>query len=100
MKLEISQISLSSATIMLRHSHTTKGRPMVIDENNFSYTKNNESKTTTYWICSNEGCKSRIATRKSTGNLTTSIPEHQHICTTSKKAALRAVFLLAPAEGK
>ena len=63
---------------MISFSTTNRGKKLVVDKNNFTYTSNAKSQTVNYWICSENGCKARLRTRISSSNLVGDLPIHQH----------------------
>ena len=63
---------------LIRISHTSKGKPKMVDNHEFVYYHNNHTNKVDYWLCAKSGCKSRLTTRRSTGNLASTIPTHDH----------------------
>ena len=57
------------ASNMISFSTTNRGKKLVVDKNNFTYTSNAKTQTVNYWICSENGCKARLRTRISSSNL-------------------------------
>ena len=63
---------------MISFSTTSRGRKLLVDKNNYTYTSNAKSQTVNYWICSESKCSARIRTRVSFSNLVGDLLIHQH----------------------
>ena len=76
-------------TELIRTSKTERGRPSIIDVNNFSYIQNGQGGAYTQpWRCSTRTCNATLRTRKSTGQLMgDALPEHSHNNQLLKKTA-------------
>ena len=73
---------------MFRVERSNKGKPSIIDRNQFKYVANGESMTTARWRCSKRECKASLQTTKSYSSLIGEIlPEHNHINNLLKRAA-------------
>ena len=72
--------AIGSMSELLRASDTLRGKPAMIDANNFKYTLNFESTYSQSWRCSTRSCPATIRTRKSTGQLVSGmeLPSHTH----------------------
>lgn len=64
---------------VLQASTTQRGKPSLVDINNFSYTTHGSTASTQYWRCAQRKCGATLTTRKSTGNLVgENLPSHNH----------------------
>ena len=64
---------------VLQASTTQRGKPSLVDINNFSYTTHGSTASTQYWRCAQRKCGASRTTRKSTGNLIgENLPSHNH----------------------
>ena len=64
---------------LIRHSTSSRGKPVVIDKYHDRYTLNNFSTTQNYWRCAIRSCSARLTTRISRKDLCSSdLPEHSH----------------------
>ena len=72
---------------MLRVVTFNKGKPSIIDKNNYKYVTNGGSSTTNYWRCSIRKCKATIVSSKSSERLIGTLPEHGHTVKILKTAA-------------
>ena len=74
--------------MLISYQKSSRGKDVVIDKNKFKYTNNgNKNGSVNYWRCSNRGCSARILTRKSTGELVSELPTHEHSNKLMKQAA-------------
>ena len=73
---------------MFRVERSNKGKPSIIDRNQFKYVANGESMSTARWRCSKRECKATLQTTKSYSSLIgESLPDHNHINNLLKRAA-------------
>ena len=81
-------ISARTMSELISYQKSSRGKDVVIDKNKFKYTNNgNKNGPVNYWRCSNRGCSARILTRKSTGELVSELPTHEHSNKLMKQAA-------------
>ena len=74
--------------MLISYQKSSRGKDVVIDKNKFKYTNNgNKNGSVNYWRCSNRDCSARILTRKSTGELVSELPTHEHSNKLMKQAA-------------
>ena len=73
---------------LIRAGISKRGKPAIVDENEFTYTGNASGLLTNNWRCSNRSCTATLSTRKSTGNLVgNELPVHNHSNKLLKKKA-------------
>ena len=74
---------------LLTSSKTVRGRPKMVDKNNYSYVENGKGGARTQpWRCTSRSCSATLRTRKSSGQLVgDTLPSHSHTNQLLKRAA-------------
>ena len=65
---------------LIRMSKSSRGKDVVVDNNNFRYTNNGSKlESVDYWRCADRKCSAKLLTRKSSGDLIgKELPTHNH----------------------
>ena len=65
--------------MLISYEKSSRVKDGIVDKNKFKYTNNrNKNGSVNYWRCSNRSCSAHILTLKSTEELMSDLPTHEH----------------------